>query len=233
MSHTRDQAPVPLEPRRERVIHLLCQQVAADAMTLEEFERRVEEVHRAKSLAALDDIVRDLETPAAPTPERTAPRPADIDGRRESELMVAVMGGTSRKGHWQPARHTRIITLMGGAELDLREAELPNGTTEFFIITIMGGAEIIVPPGLAVECNGIGIMGGFDHQADLGRGAGTARPLLRISGIALMGGVEVSVRLPGETAADARRRIRDERRALQKKRRQLNGSDSCKEWWPR
>lgn len=230
MSHTRDQAPVPLELRRERVIHLLCQQVAADTMTLEEFERRVDEAHRATTLAALDSLVHDLETPAAQALDRSGSSPADQEHRRANELMVAIMGGVSRKGYWQPARQSKIIAFMGGAELDFREAELPNGTTELFIIAVMGGAEIIVPPGLAVECSGIGIMGGFDHQADLRRPAGSNTPRLRITGIALMGGVEVSVRLPGETAADARRRIRYERRALRKERRKLNSSDRFKEW---
>lgn len=225
MSHSREKAPVPLELRRERVIHLLCQQVAADAMTLEEFERRVELAHRATTLAALDDVVRDL----AAT-ERAATTPAGPTNRRANDLMVAILGGVSRKGHWQPARRSRIIAFMGGVDLDFRDVALPNGTTEIFIVAIMGGAEIIVPPDLAVECSGVGILGGFEHHADLSHRAGADVPRLRITGVTLMGGVDVKVRLPGESAADARRRLREERRALRKQRRELYRPDRSRDW---
>jgi hypothetical protein len=57
----------------------------------------------------------------------------------------------------------------------------------------------------------MGIMGGFDHAADRGAPDPLA-PTLRISGVALMGGVDITVRNPGESARDARRRRRHERR---------------------
>lgn len=45
---------------------------------------------------------------------------------------------------------------------------------------------------------------------------GPAAPTVRISGFALMGGVEVLVRYPGETSRDARRRMKEERKRLQR-----------------
>jgi hypothetical protein len=58
----------------------------------------------------------------------------------------------------------------------------------------MGGISVVVPPDLQVECEGTGIMGAFEgfHQ-----GAGerdSDAPLLRITGIALMGALEISRR---------------------------------------
>ncbi len=235
MSTTGDQTPVPLELRRERVINLLCRHVANDALTLEEFERRVDNAHRAATLAALDALVRDLpalEQGGQPIPADRQQRASwqNLAHRRESQTLVAIMGGTTRKGPWVPARRTTIIAMMGGADLDLRDAALAPGVTEITVIAIMGGAEIIVPPGLAVQCDGIGIMGGFDHQA-AARLPGPDAPLLRIKGVALMGGVEVSVRLPGETAADARRRRREELRAARKLQRRLRKEKHSGEGW--
>ncbi|MBA3968803.1 MAG: hypothetical protein H0X52_01725, partial [Gemmatimonadetes bacterium] len=37
-------------------------------------------------------------------------------------------------------------------------------------------------------------------------------PLLRVSGLAIMGGVDIQVRLSGESARDAKRRLREVRR---------------------
>ncbi len=39
-------------------------------------------------------------------------------------------------------------------------------------------------------------------------------PVIRVTGVAIMGGVEVRVRYPGETARDARLRLKAERKAL-------------------
>jgi hypothetical protein len=236
MSMTGDQLPVPLALRRERVVAILCQQVAADTLTLEEFEHRVERAHRALSLSELDILVSDL--PAQATPAATPSTPSDrrqhphqLAERRESQVMVAIMGGTTRKGPWVPARRTTVIAMMGGAELDFREAALAAGVTEITLIAVMGGAEIIVPPDLAIECDGVGIMGGFEHHAATTMNSGPAAPLLRIKGFALMGGVEVRVRLPGESAADARRRQREEQRAARKEQRRLQKENRSLKGW--
>jgi hypothetical protein len=46
-----------------------------------------------------------------------------------------------------------------------------------------------------------------------------------------MGGVEVRVRLPGESAADARRRQREEQRAARKEQRRLQKENRSLKGW--
>ena len=60
------------------------------------------------------------------------------------------------------------------------------------------------------------IMGGFDHVGDPVQPDSMDGPTLRISGLALMGGVDVTVRHPGESARDARRRRRLERKEMKR-----------------
>jgi hypothetical protein len=74
-----------------------------------------------------------------------------------------------------------------------------------------GGVDVIVPPGMNVECHGVGILGGFDQTGE-GQPRDPTAPTLRVTGVALMGGVEVTVRHLGESGRDARRRRRQERR---------------------
>lgn len=95
------------------------------------------------------------------------------------------------------------------------------GVTELQIFALWGGVEVIVPPGLNVESHGIAILGGFEHAGDGEYPADPNAPTLRITGAACMGGVDVTVRHPGETARDARRRRRLER----KERRRLSRGD--------
>jgi hypothetical protein len=88
---------------------------------------------------------------------------------------------------------------MGGGTFDFREVELPPGVTELQLICVMGGAEVIVPPGMHVETSGFAIMGGFADYRDSTAGERKAdEPLLRITGFALMGGVDLKTREPGE-----------------------------------
>ena len=87
------------------------------------------------------------------------------------------------------------------------------GVTEVRGFAIMGGVSVLVPPDVRVECSGIGIMGGFDHKPTVISTTDPEAPVIRVTGVAIMGGVEVTVRYPGETARDAQMRLKAERKA--------------------
>ena len=110
----------------------------------------------------------------------------------DTETITAIMSSAVRKGSWEPAELIQVISIMGGVELDFRKAIMLDGITEVEIHTIMGGVKIIVPDDIDVETEGMGIMGGFehfDHTSD-----DPDAPLLRITGFAIMGGVEIKLR---------------------------------------
>lgn len=79
----------------------------------------------------------------------------------------------------------------------------------------MGGVEIMVPPHVAVQCEGLAIMGGFEEAHRAPAVPDPDRPTLMITGFAMMGGVDIRTRLPGESAWQAWKRERRERRQLQ------------------
>lgn len=191
-------------------------------MDLAEFERRVDVAHRAESAAELDRLLSDLGGAATPTRAGAPPseaaaasgRPATAgSGRvRAGELVAGILGGSMRRGRWTPARRVTAIATMGGVELDFREAALGPGVTEVHAFAFWGGVQIVAPPHVRVECSGLGILGGFDHRDDSRSVAEPDAAVLRITGLAVMGGVEVVVRRPGESRRDARRRMQRERR---------------------
>ena len=137
------------------------------------------------------------------------------DRVKERGYIVSCMGGSSRTGRWVPARSNFAVGLMGGFSLDFREAMLGPGVTDVNVFVFMGGGEIIVPPDMEVEVSGFAFMGGFDHETDEPLRPHPDRPILRIKGFAMMGGVAVEVRLPGETGREAKKRRRLERKGLQ------------------
>ncbi len=227
--------PVPmrtLTQTRERTIDVLCRAFAEDALEMDEFEGRLDRANAAASLEELDGLVSDL--PAAldasgapmdaPPPDRTspgdavtpaaagtrAPPPATLE-RSHYGFAIALLGGARRRGRWRPPDHLVVTAVMGGVELDFREAELPVGETRVTIFTFWGGVDITVPPGMRVEVNGVALMAGFDDQSDH-TSADEGGPVLRIDGVAIMAGVNVKVRRPGETEKEAKQRSREERR---------------------
>jgi hypothetical protein len=224
--------PVPgptLAEKREKTVQLLIDSFASDRLSVEEFEDRLDRAHRAGDAGTLESLISDLPVPAAGPPQPApvqaagtpAPRPAVRPDRalpeevRERQFMAAVMGGFERKGPWVPARHTSCLCLMGGAVLDFREARLPPGPVEVDIFAMMGGVEIIVPPWIGIDTGGIAIMGGFeDGTANRTTPLPPDAPVIRIGGFLFMGGVEVSIRMPGESASAAKKRLRAERKQL-------------------
>jgi hypothetical protein len=196
--------------RRELTVQALVAGFAQDRITLDELERRLDIAHRTADRVELDGLVADL--PATADAGQPAVRPTALPGDvREQQILVAIMGGVDRKGQWTPARRTIVIAFMGGAVLDLRDAILPPGETEIVVFTIWGGIEIIVPPDVNVDVSGVAIMGAFEQSRGV-TAPGPGAPTIRVTGFALMAGVEVFARYPGETAKDARRRLKEEQR---------------------
>ena len=211
---------VPLQRERERAVQVLIDHYSADNLTVEEFESRLDRAYAASTNGQLDDLLHGLPVLATSTElvEITPPvSRAALGTVSKSGYQIAILGGSDRRGEWTPPRKLYTLAVMGGAGLDFREARMPPGVTEVHVLACMGGVEILVPPGLAVQTHGFGLLGGFDALDQAGADRDPDAPRLVIKGLAIMGGVEVAVRLPGESARDARQR----RRINRKKRHRL------------
>jgi hypothetical protein len=135
----------------------------------------------------------------------------DADRVRPRGFLLGVLSGTTRAGRWIPARKSFALGVLGGISLDFREAVLGAGVTDVNMLAVLGGVEIIVPPEMAVEVDGMAVLGGFEYQTDAPLRTDPNLPTLRVRGLAVLGGVNVEVRLPGETSRDAKKRRRLER----------------------
>ena len=200
----------PSTDQREQIVQRLCTHFASNHLTMEELEQRIDHAYRAVSLAELESLVSGLpaltgaasvpSVGAPPYPSHAAPAtPVDVPAR---DVLIAVMSGHNRRGHWLVPRHLKIFAIMGGVDLDLRDAVIAPGLTEIEIIAVMGGVNLVVPPDVRVECVGSAFMGAFDvhHPRDMPDYSMGER-ILRISGFALMGGVEAKVRFPKDVLA--------------------------------
>lgn len=160
-----------------------------------EYQGKVEAAHRASTTAELEALLRDSGAPPVPVRRaelHVASSELELDPSDEQGFVFALMSGAKRKGNWEPPARLAVGAVMGGVDLDFRDADLLEGVTEVYILTVMGGVNIVVPPDLDVDANGLGLLGGFAHLSR--RSGDPDGPLLKIKGLAVMGGVSVKVK---------------------------------------
>ncbi|MGH7719853.1 MAG: DUF1707 domain-containing protein [Gemmatimonadaceae bacterium] len=192
--------PIPaaqLEAHRARTIQTLSDHFAQDHLSLEEFEERVERVYRATTPAALAELTAGLPVLAGGGALAEAQDTVPSLAVGERKTILAIMGGVVRRGVWSVPSRIHAIAVMGAVELDLREARLPPGVTEIVAFALMGAVEILVPPHVRVETDGIALLGGFEDQLHQPASADPAAPAVRVTGLAIMGGVEARVQPAG------------------------------------
>ncbi|MBR7801322.1 LiaI-LiaF-like domain-containing protein [Undibacterium fentianense] len=109
-------------------------------------------------------------------------------GGEDSQIdIVAIMSGSQGNIAAQNFRGGEITAVMGGVELDLRNASI-QGEAVINVFAFWGGISIKIPQDWAVVNNGSALLGGFEDSTVPGMNS-TKR--LIITGTAVMGGVEI------------------------------------------
>jgi len=176
---------------REQAAEVLREAAAQGRISLDELDERLESAYAAKTYADLAAVTHDLpQSGRMPVPPvQGATQISRVGGTPGAKFSVAIMSGARRMGRWVVPRTYVSVAVMGGVELDLREAQFSEPVVTLHAYTVMGGIQITVPEDVDVDVSGLAFMGGFDHNAS-GPGVPGA-PQVRVLGFALMGGVEV------------------------------------------
>jgi hypothetical protein len=184
------------DAEREAVVARLRDAAGEGRLTVEELAERIDAAYAAKTRAELEPLTADLPAPA----ERSAFAPAAAGGappsapaRRAPPVVLGILGGGDRKGRWRVPERMTVVNVLGGADLDLREAVLDGPEVEITVYSIMGGSTITVPEGVHVELDGLALLGGNDLRIsapDPPPGA----PVVRVRAWSLMGGTDVRTR---------------------------------------
>jgi hypothetical protein len=176
---------------RERVVEILRHAAGEGRLDVEELDERVTAAYSVRTLTDLETLTHDL-VPGSQTP----PHPAGTGqvavrpGASGTSRIISIMSGHERRGRWRVATRCLVLSLMGGADLDLNEAELCGQVTTMRVITIMGGAEIRLPRGVDVQVSKFALMGG--HDVELSPETPTpGAPTIELKLLSIMGGVQV------------------------------------------
>lgn len=185
---------------RHQVAEILREAAGDGRLDLDELDERLEATYAAKTYADLVPITLDLPATAPARPLERHDRAPEIVGTagHEHQTGVAIMSSINRKGVWVVPKVYTITCMMGGADLDLREARFAAREVVLNISAFMGGANVIVNPRTRVIVEGIGIMGGYTapgaSRRDVPEQLDESSPVVRIRGVAIWGGVDVKRR---------------------------------------
>lgn len=186
----------PIPAVREETIDRLIVNYGHGQLSLEAFERRLDQALEAKSANDLLALTADLpleadKAYAQAKREELQPHAAsgDVD---DVEHMIHIFGGTNRRGAWAVPREIRMLNFFGGGELDFSHAQLASGTTRIRMVCLFGGATLYVSEEMNVVSKALCIFGGVDNGAPSRNLPGA--PTIVIEGLCVFGGASVKIR---------------------------------------
>ena len=173
------------DAEREATVERIREACADGRLTMEEMSDRSDIAYRARTVAELSVLTRDL--PADRTPAQR-PVAVTVGGDEPKDSFIAVFSGSERKGHWRVPRRSKAVAVFGGVALDLREAEFTARETYMTVTAVFGGVEIKVPEGVEVHLTGWAAFGGKASKVGPAR---PGAPVLHLRCQIAFGGVEV------------------------------------------
>ena len=106
----------------------------------------------------------------------------------ETNWHLSLLGGLDRRGHWETRERTVSIAVVGGADLDLTEAVIPDEGTTLVKFSLVGGVKLAVPAGMDVRVQGFSLIGRRRvEEGDVTPGT----PVVKVHAYGIIGGVKV------------------------------------------
>ncbi len=191
---------------RHRVAEFLRDAAGDGRLDLAELDERLGATYAAKVYAELVPLLADLPGEAPLPPSAPVRRPAGtppsypVADLPSPTSSFAMMSGQTRKGLWAVGASHTAVSVMGGVDLDLREAVFTNRELVINATAVMGAVDIVVNARTQVVVEGIGVMGAFEEgRAKVPAELDEHSPVVRVRGLALMGAVTVTRKaMPGQ-----------------------------------
>jgi predicted membrane protein len=113
-----------------------------------------------------------------------------VSDGQSSFSALAIMGGVARRSSSQTFAGADLTAVMGGCEIDLRQASIAPGTEAVIdVFAFWGGIDIKVPDDWTVVMRAMPLMGGVEDKTRAPQGSTVKRLVVR--GIVVMGGVSI------------------------------------------
>jgi len=172
------------DAERDETLRILGEHASVGRLTLDELEERSGRALAAKTRGELTTLTGDLPQQAGQG------RPAPATARKPVRWMVAIMSGSHRRGRFRAVGSINAVSIMGGDDIDLREAEIEGGELTINLFAFLGGANIYIPDSIELELGGFSLMGG-NTEIGSERPARPGAPVIRLRAWNLLGGATI------------------------------------------
>jgi hypothetical protein len=176
------------DAERDATVERLRDAAGEGRLTLEEFSDRMEQATAARTRTDLDRLVTDLPATTGPAGGGSGTVVAPGSSGAPS-WHISPIGGLSVSGPWRMGRHVVVISLIGGADLDLSQAELAARDVTLTKVSIIGGVHARIPNGIRVDASGLSLLGGTSVEGAPDPGPGA--PTIHIRAFSIIGGIRI------------------------------------------
>ncbi len=185
----------PIELLRKETIDLITFNYSHGEISMESFERRLDQALDSKTHEELTALTGDLDLKIDNYfKERKRQKfdfQMDANPAEDVDEIVSIFGGTDRRGVWKVSKEIRISTIFGGADVDFSEAVFSSKRTHVKVFCLFGGADIFVPEGINVVAKSTCIFGGFGNK--IRTNGSPDAPMIVVEGFVLFGGFDIKL----------------------------------------
>jgi hypothetical protein len=108
--------------------------------------------------------------------------------------LVTIMEGKQFVSRADQLHSGKVTTVMGGVDLDLRDAVLAPGGADLAVFTVMGGVALRVPDTWIVETVGRAVAGGHETRVAKQGVLPPGAPVLRVHASTFFGGLDIAAK---------------------------------------
>tara|TARA_R110002072_G_scaffold56097_6_gene145570 strand:+ start:26417 stop:27169 length:753 start_codon:yes stop_codon:yes gene_type:complete len=188
----------PIDVVREEVIDQLIVNYGHAELSLEAFERRLDQALASNDANELSELVADLSLKADKSyadqkrEELALDSDYDYGVTREVEYFINIFGGSNHRGPWNVPKEIRMLNLFGGSEIDFTEAKFTYPSLRIKMLTLFGGVTIYVREDIKTVSNIVSIFGGTDNSAPSSKSSHA--PVVIVEGLVMFGGTNIKIK---------------------------------------
>ena len=186
----------PIDTLREEITDQLVMNYSHGELSLEAFERRLDEAMATTDHDVLLELVADLDLKVD---QQFTDNKNDqlginyVPGNTEDvEQIIQIFSGNGRSGNWRLPKQIQIYSVFSGCEIDLTDAEFSQPEVHIQVFSLFSGESIYVPEGVNVKSNVFSIFAGVDNSVMSSSIPGA--PTIIIEGVSLFSGINIEVK---------------------------------------
>jgi hypothetical protein len=186
----------PIAKLREETVDQLILNYSHGELSLEAFERRLDQALDAETHDSLLSLTADLDLVVDAAFREQKEREFGIKASSQDvmsgETIVSIFGNSKREGVWGVPKEIRLLNIFGNTILDFSEAKFSSMTTRIDVSCVFGNAMVYIPEGVNVVSYVSCILGGIKDKAPSRNGVDV--PTIVLDGFVLFGNIKIKLK---------------------------------------